>query len=89
MMVCASNGSMTGNPTMLIQLVLAREAICMSLAALVGTFPCSAMLVNRSKVTFQVTLSSKRLTTFAAGYGTPKRVDMNVDDMSFKLLACV
>jgi len=74
---------------MLIQLILAGKALDIEDAIPTRAFPSSFLLVNRSSMTVQVPLSPERLGTFAAAEGTLKRFNMNVDDMSFKLLACV
>ena len=89
MAIFALQGPVALRSQMLIQLVLAGKALDVEDAIPTWAFPSSFLFVNRSDMTVQVSLSPKRLSTSATAEGTSKRFNVNVDDMSFKLLACV
>lgn len=74
---------------MLIQLVLAGIALDMEDAIPTRVFPSSLLFVNGSDMAVQVPLSPERLGTAATAEDTSKRLNVEVDDMSFKFLACV
>ncbi len=74
---------------MLIQLVLAGKAFDMEAAIPTRAFPSSLLFVNGGDMAVQVPFSPERLGAAATAEGTPKRLNVNVDDMYLKFLACV
>lgn len=87
--VFALQDPMAPRSQMLVQLVLAGKALDMEGAIPARAFPSSFLFVNRSDMAVQVTLSPERLGTAATAEGTSKRLNVDVDDVSFKFLACV
>jgi hypothetical protein len=89
MPIFALQGPVALRSQMLIQLVLAGKTLDIEDAIATRTFLSSFLLVNRSDMSVQVSLSPERLSTSATAEGTSKRFNVNVDNMSLKLLACV
>jgi hypothetical protein len=89
MAIFALQGPVALRSQMLIKLVLGGKALGIEDAIPTRAFPSSFLFVNRSDMTVQVSLPPERLSTCATAEGTSKRFNVNVEDMSFKLLACI